>query len=121
MSIYIKFRMDFSLTQIKNNLRIVLDVLEYYEAHPDKQVALVFLDAQKAFDNLKLQFLIQQIYNMNLGTKFENIVTTIYSTQKVNIIINGEYTRSVKIEKGDRQGCPLSPLLFILSLETLLT
>uniref|UniRef100_A0A2D4LQM7 Reverse transcriptase domain-containing protein n=1 Tax=Micrurus spixii TaxID=129469 RepID=A0A2D4LQM7_9SAUR len=107
--------------QIRNNLRIVLNVLEYYEAHPEKQIALVFLDAQKAFDNLNWQFLILQIYNMNLGTKFENIVTTIYTSQKANIIINGECTKSIKIEKGVRQGCPLSPLLFILSLETLLT
>uniref|UniRef100_A0A2D4K4K6 Reverse transcriptase domain-containing protein n=3 Tax=Micrurus TaxID=8634 RepID=A0A2D4K4K6_9SAUR len=106
--------------QIRNNLRIVLNVLEYYEAHPEKQIALVFLDAQKAFDNLNWQFLIQQIYNMNLGTKFENIVTTIYTSQKANIIING-CTKSIKIEKGVRQGCSLSTLLFILSLETLLT
>uniref|UniRef100_A0A2D4HEL9 Reverse transcriptase domain-containing protein n=1 Tax=Micrurus lemniscatus lemniscatus TaxID=129467 RepID=A0A2D4HEL9_MICLE len=80
----------------------------------------MFLDAQKAFNNLNWQFLIQKIYNMNLGTTFENIITTIYGTQQANITINGKYTRPIKIEKGVRQECPLSPLLFILSLETLL-
>uniref|UniRef100_A0A2D4PW91 Reverse transcriptase domain-containing protein n=1 Tax=Micrurus surinamensis TaxID=129470 RepID=A0A2D4PW91_MICSU len=44
--------------QIRNNTRIVLNVLEYYKAHPEKQVALIFLDAQKAFNNLSWQFLI---------------------------------------------------------------
>uniref|UniRef100_A0A670ZAD8 Reverse transcriptase domain-containing protein n=1 Tax=Pseudonaja textilis TaxID=8673 RepID=A0A670ZAD8_PSETE len=107
--------------QIKNNLRTVIDVLEYYEAHPEKQFTLMFLDAEKAFDNLHWHFLIQKIYNMNLGTKFENIITTIYNTQQANILINGEQTGPLSIEKGVRQGCPLSPLLFIFALESLLT
>uniref|UniRef100_A0A2D4KDH8 Reverse transcriptase domain-containing protein n=1 Tax=Micrurus paraensis TaxID=1970185 RepID=A0A2D4KDH8_9SAUR len=64
--------------------------------------------------------MIQQIYNMNLGTKFEHIITTIYSNQTANIIVNGEITQSLEIREDVRQGCPLSPLLFILSLETLL-
>uniref|UniRef100_A0A2D4J0N0 Reverse transcriptase domain-containing protein n=1 Tax=Micrurus lemniscatus lemniscatus TaxID=129467 RepID=A0A2D4J0N0_MICLE len=42
--------------QIRNNTRIVLNVLEYYEAHPEKQAALIFLDAQKAFFNLLFKF-----------------------------------------------------------------
>uniref|UniRef100_A0A670ZPU2 Reverse transcriptase domain-containing protein n=1 Tax=Pseudonaja textilis TaxID=8673 RepID=A0A670ZPU2_PSETE len=58
---------------------------------------------------------------MNLGTKFENIITTIYNTQQANILINGEQTGPLSIEKGVRQGCPLSPLLFIFALESLLT
>uniref|UniRef100_A0A2D4MIZ3 Reverse transcriptase domain-containing protein n=1 Tax=Micrurus spixii TaxID=129469 RepID=A0A2D4MIZ3_9SAUR len=32
--------------QLTNNMRIIMNVLEYYEAHPEKQLALAFLDAQ---------------------------------------------------------------------------
>ncbi|XP_013916654.1 PREDICTED: autophagy-related protein 9B-like [Thamnophis sirtalis] len=35
-------------------MRIILNTLEYYEAHPEKQLALMFLDVQKAFDNEQL-------------------------------------------------------------------
>lgn len=49
---------------IKHNLRFILDTLEYYETHPEKQMALIFLDAQKAFDNVSWQFMIHQLYGL---------------------------------------------------------
>nr|BAM62877.1 L1-encoded reverse transcriptase-like protein [Protobothrops flavoviridis] len=105
--------------QTKRNIRTILDILEFYESHSDRQVALLFLDAQKAFDNVNWQFMIQQLKLMDVGEKFLNVITAIYSEQKAQIIINGEATDKFNIQKGTRQGCPLSPLLFIYTLEIL--
>uniref|UniRef100_A0A670INI8 Uncharacterized protein n=1 Tax=Podarcis muralis TaxID=64176 RepID=A0A670INI8_PODMU len=46
-------------------------------------------------------------------------IKAIYSSQKAKLIINNNLTDSFMISKGTRQGCPLSPLLFIMVLETI--
>lgn len=56
---------------------------------------------------------------ISVSTKFIKIIKGIYSKQKMRIKINGEYTNEILIQQGRRQGCPLSPLLFILTLEIL--
>ncbi|KAF7245550.1 hypothetical protein EYD10_08337 [Varanus komodoensis] len=105
--------------QMKNNLRTILDILEYYETHMEKAMALLFLDTQKAFDNVNWQFMMQQMDQMEFGGKIMNVISSIYQRQSARILINGERTRAIEIQKGTRQGCPLSPLLFILTLEVL--
>uniref|UniRef100_A0A2D4IBU9 Reverse transcriptase domain-containing protein n=1 Tax=Micrurus lemniscatus lemniscatus TaxID=129467 RepID=A0A2D4IBU9_MICLE len=106
--------------QIRYNTRTIIYILEYYEMHPGNQVALVFLDAQKTFDNLNWDFMKQQIKLTNFGVKFLRMLNSIYTTQKAKLMINGEFTSIFEIKKGVRQGCPLSPLLFITIIETLL-
>uniref|UniRef100_A0A803TGJ8 Reverse transcriptase domain-containing protein n=1 Tax=Anolis carolinensis TaxID=28377 RepID=A0A803TGJ8_ANOCA len=105
---------------LKDNVRIVIDIIEYYEKNNQKECALMALDAEKAFDNVNWDFLLLMIKELDMGHYFTNAIMSIYDHQEANITINGTDTRSFKINKGTRQGCPLSPLLFILCLETLL-
>lgn len=49
-----------------------------------------------------------------------HLVSEIYSQQHTRVYVNEDITNRLDISKGTRQGCPLSPLLFILSLEPLL-
>lgn len=57
---------------------------------------------------------------MKLGDKFLKAINSIYSTQIAQIKVNDELTEEFEVQKGTRQGCPLSPLVFILILEILL-
>ncbi|CAI5770213.1 Uncharacterized protein PODLI_1B033253, partial [Podarcis lilfordi] len=81
---------------------------------------LIFIDAEKAFDNISWMFMKRNLEGMGVGRGFENGIEAIYSEQKAKLIVNNVVTDEFKIEKGTRQGCPLSPLLFISVLEVLL-
>ena len=105
--------------QIRDNVRTVLNVVEYLDKHPEKQAALIFLDAEKAFDNLNWNFLFRTLEELDFGENFLKWGKSIYTSQKAQIIINGEVSKPCEIQRGTRQGCPLSPLLFILVLELL--
>ena len=54
---------------------------------------------------------------MEFEEAFVKGIKSIYTIQRAKIIVNEELTENCNIGKGTRQGCPLSPLLFILVLE----
>lgn len=51
---------------MRNNVRPIINVLEYYELHMEKKMALAFLD-EKAFDNVNWLFLLQKLEQIEVG------------------------------------------------------
>ena len=50
-----------------------------------------------------------------------NIIKAICDKPTANIVLNGEKLKPFPLRSGTRQGCPLSPLLFNMVLEVLVT
>uniref|UniRef100_A0A803SZS4 Reverse transcriptase domain-containing protein n=1 Tax=Anolis carolinensis TaxID=28377 RepID=A0A803SZS4_ANOCA len=109
-----------SARSIKDNVRIIIDAIEYYEQNSQKEVGFLALDAEKAFDNLNWNFFKLLLEELDFGFQFQNGINSIYEEQWAKIQINGSESTKFKINKGTRQGCPLSPLIFIFALEVLL-
>uniref|UniRef100_A0A670J4J4 Reverse transcriptase domain-containing protein n=1 Tax=Podarcis muralis TaxID=64176 RepID=A0A670J4J4_PODMU len=105
--------------QLRDNVRNLIDIIEYLDMSIDRQAALVFIDAEKAFDNISWDFLKKSLEMMGMGEKFRKGIEAIYKEQKAKLVINNTTTEYFSIYKGTRQGCPLSPLLFITVLEIL--
>jgi hypothetical protein len=57
--------------------------------------------------------------HLGFGSRFINFVVAILVNANASIIINGRSTATVDVSLSVRQGCPISPLLFILVLEEL--
>ena len=58
---------------------------------------------------------------MGIERTYLNIVKAICDKPTANIILNGENLKAFPLRSGTTQGCPLSPLLFNIVLEVLLT
>jgi hypothetical protein len=77
------------------------------------------LDLQKAFDCVNWDFLRLILIQVGFGTQLTNWILECVSSVSLVVLVNGEATNFFKIGRGLRQGCPLSPLLFILVMESL--
>lgn len=81
-------------------------------------VYFIRTDAEKAFDRVSWKFIFTTLKHIGLGNKMLNWVSTAYSEPTARA--NGVLSDTFSIINGTRQGCPLLPLLFTLSLESFL-
>ena len=78
---------------------------------------LVTVDIEKAFDSVNHCFLLQILPKFGFGIDFVRSIKMILKNQESRIINGGKTTRYFKLERGARQGDPISAYLFILVLE----
>lgn len=56
---------------------------------------------------------------MKFGAAFISWIKLFYTSPRASICINGSTSHTFNISRGTRQGCPMSPLLFALTIEPL--
>lgn len=106
---------------ILENLMLFGDVF-YYCDMKDLSLAIVKIDQEKAFDRVSCAFLMKILTKMNFGTHFISFISFIkalYYDVSCKVSNNGYLSHSVPLNRGVRQGCPLSPLLYCFVAETL--
>lgn len=80
---------------------------------------LIGLDQEKAFDRVDRDFLIKIMEKLNYGPSFIRWIETLYYEANCRITNNGWLSGKIHLHRGVRQGCPLSPLLYTMIIETL--
>jgi len=85
----------------------------------DKSGILLAIDFKKAFDSLEWKFMVGVLKAFNFGSSFIKWIETIYNSPEACIKNNGYLSNYFELSRGIRQGCPISALLFILSVELL--
>lgn len=79
-----------------------------------------FIDFKKAYDLVPHQLVFNKLYKKGFGEKFVNAIKSLYKGTKLRVRVGKELSESFDYERGVRQGCPTSPLLFDIFIDDLL-
>jgi exonuclease III len=104
---------------IQKHTHFIRDIISYTHER-NSYSSILSLDQEKAFDRVSHSYLIKTLSVNNLGKYFIDWIKIIYSNPDSKILLNHTLTESFKLTRSVRQGCPLSPLLYVLVLEPLL-
>jgi hypothetical protein len=77
------------------------------------------VDFEKAFDSVEWNFIRKSLEFLGFGPSIIHWFETFYHNSESCVLNNGHLPKRFKIERGGRQRAPLSPYLFILSVELL--
>ena len=100
-----------------HNIRRVLNIL--YEKFDTRDVVIRSLDARQAFDQIEWPYLFNVLSRFGFGNNFLKWNRILYTNPTASVLTNGTVSKPVILERSTHQGCPLSPMLFILAIEPL--
>ena len=107
------FRKHRSCLDLINTLRIIREQSREWQAF----LYVSFIDFEKAFDSVKKEILWLTLQQYGTPREIIHTIKTLYDGFKCKISHEGKLSDFIEVRNGVRQGCILSPTLFLLILD----
>jgi len=106
--------------RISNNIIIAQEINHSFALSSWKEKDFMLkIDLAKAFDRVEWNFIVSALSHKGLHGHFINLIHACISSPTFSVIINGQPSTKFKSKRGIRQGCPLLPYLFFLTINEL--
>ena len=107
------FRKKRSCTDQIATLRIIVEQsIEW-----NSSLYVNFVDYEKAFDSLDRDSIWKLMRHYGIPDKFVRLIKKMYEGMSCSVLLGGQRTDSFEVKTGVRQGCLLSPFLFLLAVD----
>lgn len=91
--------------------------LKHYQGN--KGSMLLNIDLEKAYDKIQWSFLKDTLTLFNFPINYIDLIMSSLTSSSFSVLWNGAPGQPFSPQRGLRQGCPMSPYLFVLCLERL--
>lgn len=101
------------------NVLLATEIVKDYHKESISSRCAIKIDISKAFDSVQWSFLINVLKALNFPQQFIHWISLCISTASFSVQINGELSGYFQSNRGLRQGCALSPYLFVIMMDVL--
>ena len=107
------FRKGFSTTDHLQTINQIIEKCNEFNI----PLCLAFIDYEKAFDSIEHWAIFEALKDIGIHETYVNILKDIYTEATAKIHIENQVSEAIKIQRGVRQGDPISPKLFTATIE----
>ena len=101
---------------IRENIRLICNLLEQTKIDKSSGI-LLSIDFRKGFDTFEWPVMQKALQTYNFGESLRRSIETFYKNIESTVLNNGYASKWIRPSGAVRQGCPLSPSLFVLTAE----
>lgn len=110
------FRANRGCVDQSNTLRLIVEQSNEFQA----PLYITFVDFEKAFDSINREQIWGVLRKRGIPQKIIGLLRELYRDATCRVLHRGELSDIIPIANGVRQGCVLSPLLFIVALDEIM-
>ena len=107
------FRKGFSTTDHLQTINQIMEKCNEFNI----PLCLAFIDYEKAFDSVEHWAIFEALRNIGIHETYVKILIDIYTGATAKIHLENQISETIKIQRGVRQGDPISPKLFTAAIE----